>query len=325
MEKNNLLTYLVGLTQDVTVDDDDNFNFDPTAPALEDESPYPEVRSAVANTDDPTMLSCTLRAWVVGLLWAVLIPGLNQFLLFRYPHVEINQVCGFSPQRSASLLVSQLLNQILRDKLFPLLLSLPICNAWARYLPNISIFGIPLNPGPFTIKEHVIITIMAGVGAGPAYAVSVAPTWQIMSGFYPISYNHLQTEIIAVQKFFYNQHPPFACEFWGTFSPPFGLFTNEKKTDQWLLVMSTQLIGFSIGGICKRFVVAPPSMIWPDNLVTAVLFNALHGRETSGTKTHGGISRLRFFYYVFIAYIFYSQFFLPCFCAAVLVQVYYYS
>src|SRR5882757_4415905 len=62
-----------------------------------------------------------------------------------------------------------------------MLLSYPICKAWACYLPNISFFGIPLNPGPFTIKEHVIITIMAGVGEVPAYAVSVAPTWQIIS------------------------------------------------------------------------------------------------------------------------------------------------
>jgi OPT oligopeptide transporter protein len=38
-------------------------------------------------------------------------------------------------------------------------------------MPNISLFGISLNPGPFTIKEHVIITIMANVGSGPAYAV----------------------------------------------------------------------------------------------------------------------------------------------------------
>jgi hypothetical protein len=63
-----------------------------------------------------------------------------------------------------------------------MLLSLPICKAWARYLPNILFFGIPLNPGPFTIKEHVIIAIMAGIGAGPAYAVSIASTWQIISG-----------------------------------------------------------------------------------------------------------------------------------------------
>jgi hypothetical protein len=87
------LTYLVGYTQDVTVDDDDDPNFDPTAPVLEDESPYPEVRSAVANTDDPTMPSSTLRAWVVGLMWAVLIPGVNQVFYFRYPYVGISQVC----------------------------------------------------------------------------------------------------------------------------------------------------------------------------------------------------------------------------------------
>jgi OPT oligopeptide transporter protein len=78
-----------------------------------------------------------------------------------------------------------------------------------------------------------------------------------------------------------------------------------------MLVMSTQLIGFSIGGICKRFLVAPPSMIWPANLVTAALFNTLHAQETSGTQARAGISRERFFFFVFVAYFFYSQFFSP--------------
>ena len=82
--------------------------------------------------------------------------------------------------------------------------------------------------------------------------------------------------------------------------------------------MSTQLIGFSIGGVFKRFVVTPPSMIWPENLLTAVLFNTLHGQETSGTQARGGISRLRFFCYVSIGYTFYSQFFLPLRLAFVL-------
>ena len=75
--------------------------------------------------------------------------------------------------------------------------------------------------------------------------------------------------------------------------------------------MSTQLIGFSIGGICKRFVVAPPSVIWPETLLTAVVFNTLHGQETTGSQARGGISRKHLFYYVFIGYMVYSQFFLP--------------
>lgn len=79
------------MPQDIDNDPDDP-NFDPTAATLEDESPYPEVRSAVANTDDPTMPSSTFRAWVIGLMWAILIPGVNQFFFFRYPSVNITQV-----------------------------------------------------------------------------------------------------------------------------------------------------------------------------------------------------------------------------------------
>ncbi len=49
-----------------------------------------------------------------------------------------------------------------------------------------------------------------------------------------------QTEIIAVQRKFYGQ--------------------DWSLAYQWLLVMSTQLIGFSMGGVAKRFLVSPPSM-----------------------------------------------------------------
>lgn len=52
------------------------------------------------------------------------------------------------------------------------LVSFPIMRLWARVVPRVKIFGIQLNPGPFNIKEHVIITIMANVGSGSAYAVS---------------------------------------------------------------------------------------------------------------------------------------------------------
>ena len=50
------------------------------------------MRSAVANTDDPNMPAGTLRAWILGLIWAVVIPGVNQFYFFRYPNVTIGPV-----------------------------------------------------------------------------------------------------------------------------------------------------------------------------------------------------------------------------------------
>ncbi|KAJ3522801.1 hypothetical protein NMY22_g11731 [Coprinellus aureogranulatus] len=195
----------------VALPDFDDPNIDREAAiqgVLEDDSPYPEVRAAVANTDDPTIPVSTIRSWTLGLVWAIIIAGLNQFFFFRYPSVTI------------SSLVAQLL-------------IFPIGRIWAKIVPNVKIFGAELNPGPFSIKEHVLATIMAIVGAYSAYA----------------------TDIVAVQRVFYNQ--------------------NYNFSYQWLLVMSTQLIGFSIGGIARRFLVQPPSMIWPTNLVTCALFNTL--------------------------------------------------
>lgn len=201
---------------------------------LEDDSPYPEVRSAVANTDDPDIPVSTLRAYVMGLFWAILISGLNQFFFFRYPSVTIANYVGQ-------------------------LLSFPMGRAWAKFMPNWRIFGHQLNPGPFTIKEHVLITIMASVGATSAYA----------------------TDIVAVQRVYYDQNYNFGY--------------------QWMIVMSTQMIGFSIGGILRRFLVNPPSMIWPINLVTCALFNTLHSQVYTGIGNRGGISRERFFVYVWLA------------------------
>lgn len=61
---------------------EDDPNLDPEHVGdYEEDSPYPEVRSAVANTDDPAMPVSTIRAWVLGLAWAILIPGLNQYVL----------------------------------------------------------------------------------------------------------------------------------------------------------------------------------------------------------------------------------------------------
>ncbi|KAK0475963.1 oligopeptide transporter [Armillaria luteobubalina] len=223
--------------------DDPNIDKDAAiAGLLEDDSPYPEVRSAVANTDDPSIPASTLRSWVLGLIWAIIIPGLNQFFFFRYPSVTVTGIV-------AQLLV------------------FPIGRTWARIVPNWKIFGLSLNPGPFSIKEHVLVTIMASVGSGSAYA----------------------TDIVAVQRVYYNQTYNFGY--------------------QWMVVMSTQLIGFSIGGIARRFLVQPPSMIWPTNLVTCALFNTLHAQTYAGIGNRGGVSRERFFLYAFLGS--FSWYFLP--------------
>ena len=91
-------------------------------------------------------------------------------------------------------------------KIVAQLLIFPLGRAWARLFPRLEIFGLSLNPGPFSIKEHVrsatfrgvalltscqvLATIMASVGSGSAYA----------------------TDIVAVQRVYYNQNYNFGCE-----------------------------------------------------------------------------------------------------------------
>jgi hypothetical protein len=43
------------------------------------------------------------------------------------------------------------LNKVVHEKeVVPVLLNFPTCMLWARYLPNVSLLGISLNPGKNT-------------------------------------------------------------------------------------------------------------------------------------------------------------------------------
>lgn len=78
------------------------------------------------------------------------------------------------------------------------------------------------------------------------------------------------------------------------------------------LILATQLTGFGLAGLCRRLLVYPASMVWPQNLVACTLLNTLHAEEDA---TSGGITRYRFFMWgVAGAFVF---FFLPgeqCLC-----------
>lgn len=93
------------------------------------------------------------------------------------------------------------------------------------------------NPLPdFDPESGSLITIMAGVGATSAYA----------------------TDIVAVQRVYYNQVRKCGSNRRRGIAESFTQIFNFSY--QWFVVMSTQMIGFSIGGVAKRFLVSPPSM-----------------------------------------------------------------
>ncbi|KAJ7188821.1 OPT oligopeptide transporter protein-domain-containing protein [Mycena filopes] len=218
------------------------FDFD----AIEEEdSPFPEVRASVSNIDDPDMPALTFRMWFVGLFLCTISSSLNVFFNFRSPAPSVVPL--------ALLLIAYPFGKFLA-------FVLPITTYRFRS------FEFSLNPGPWNIKEHVLVFIMANVAVGNPYAINA----------------------IVVSEFFYN----IKISYW------FAL----------VLVLATQLTGFGLAGICRRFLVWPASMVWPQNLVACTLLNTLHAEDDEST---GGMTRYRYFCLVTTGSFFW--FFLPGF------------
>ncbi|KAK1406696.1 hypothetical protein QVD17_38304 [Tagetes erecta] len=207
----------------------------------DEESPIEQVRLTVPTTDDPTQPVWTFRMWVLGLLSCVLLSFLNQFFSYR----------------ASPLTITQITVQVA---------TLPLGRLMAGFLPNtrFSVLGheLSLNPGPFNMKEHVLITIFANAGAafgnGSAYAVGI---------------------VNIIKKFY---------------------FRDISFIAAWLLIITTQVLGYGWAGLLRKYVVEPSHMWWPSTLVQISLFRALHNEdddskdeEENGKKK--GTSRSKFF------------------------------
>jgi OPT family oligopeptide transporter len=153
----------------------------------EEQSPIEQVRLTVPTTDDTSLPVWTFRMWSLGLLSNALLSFLNQFFSYR----------------REPLIVTQITVQVA---------TLPIGRLMASFLPTTK-FRIPgfgprhfsLNPGPFNMKEHVLISIFANAGSafgnGPAYAVYI---FDIIKAFYHrrISFSSAWLLIITTQVLF---------------------------------------------------------------------------------------------------------------------------
>lgn len=138
----------------------------------------------------------TVRAWVLGMLLTTIASGLNALFALRQPAITIT-----------SLTVQ--------------LVAYPIGVGWYMIMPKrqFRLFGqsFNLNPGPFNMKEHTIIVVMANVNVagGVAYA----------------------TDTLTAQRGFYHQN--------------FGWGFNI------LLCISTQMIGYGLAGMFRNVLVWP--------------------------------------------------------------------
>ncbi|KAJ1856495.1 hypothetical protein GGH12_003278 [Coemansia sp. RSA 1822] len=117
-----------------------------------EDSPFEVVRSAVSNTDVPNMPSMTFRTHVLGIFFVCLISFVNQFYWERDNPIALN------------LLIVQLL-------CYPM----GVAMAWGLPKRTWNLFGYKwtMNPGEFTIKEHVLISLMSNASAFMALTVDI--------------------------------------------------------------------------------------------------------------------------------------------------------
>lgn len=71
-----------------------------------------------------------------------------------------------------------------------------------------------------------------------------------------------------------------------------------------LFVITSQILGYGIAGIMRKFLVWPSAMVWPANLVNCALFRTLHDDDVNNDnegignkKSRWNMSRLRFFFF----------------------------
>lgn len=120
----------------------------------DDVSPVEEVRAVVSTDDDPNLPVWTFRMWTLGIISVVLLSYLNTFFGYRAEPLTVTMISV----QVATLPIGRFMARVLPTKKFR------IVGFGAR--------EFSLNPGPFNVKEHVLISIFANVG-GAAYALSI--------------------------------------------------------------------------------------------------------------------------------------------------------
>jgi OPT family small oligopeptide transporter len=207
-------------------------------------SPYPDVRSIADPYDDPEMPVETFRSYFLGILWVIVGSGVNMFFEPRLPKITI-------PVPLLQLLLAP-------------------CGKLMEYLPN---WGFKfrgthyaLNPGPWSLKEQVFVTIMFGITQQLSYVCD-------------------QIYVQRLGRFYNNQWAGFGYQF--------------------TLIMSTQFIGFGLAGLARHILVYPEDRLWPTNFPILALNRAVLQPEKKESINGWTISRYRFFAIVFVCMFFY--------------------
>jgi OPT family oligopeptide transporter len=257
--------------EDALTEDDDSASDDEDPP---DNSPYPQVRASVSAIDNTALSINTPRMWTLSMLFAILGSSTNLFFSLRYPSVSITPVIALLLVHPIGLLWDQLLKR--RD------------DPEEDFIDGVRTTNIHTDyeshPGASTFRRNLRnLRLWLAQGKWNEKEHScVYISSNVSFGF------AFATDVIVEQTRFYNQEVTILY--------------------QLLLILSTQILGYSFAGLARRILVRPGGMIWPGTLMSAAMFTTLHKEEN--TIANGWkITRWKFFFIVWLsAFLFY---FLP--------------
>ncbi|MCJ1243148.1 hypothetical protein MMC30_000345 [Trapelia coarctata] len=225
-----------------------------------DNSPYPQVRASVSPTDNIGLSISTPRMWILSLMFALLGSATNLFFSLRYPSVAITPVIA-------------------------LVLVHPLGRIWDLTFKR--------DDDPQESFENGVLTrnssetqvdksnfplrrLRLWLGQGRWNEKEHACVYISSNVSFGFAF---ATDVIVEQTQFYHQ--------------------DVGMIYQLLLTISTQVLGYAFAGLTRRYLVRPPSMIWPGTLMSTAMFTTMHrseNKEANGWR----ISRWRFFIYVWL-------------------------
>jgi hypothetical protein len=232
-------------------------------------SPIEQVALTVPVGDDPTTPVLTFRMWVLGTASCALLSFLNQFFWYRKEPLTITAI-------SAQIAV------------------VPLGRLMAAALPERAFlrgtrWEFSLNPGPFNVKEHVLITIFANSGAGTVYAIHVITAVRVFYGknitFFVSLLVVLTTQVLSLLAAGHAGTPGVAASRVAARTKRLAYVwlasccvpcEASPSSSVMYVIVCTQVLGFGWAGIFRRYLVEPAAMWWPSNLVQVSLFRYIY-------------------------------------------------
>ncbi|KAK4583944.1 hypothetical protein RGQ29_021890 [Quercus rubra] len=140
-----------------------------------EKSPIEQVALTVPTTDDSSLPCFTFRTWILGSLACVVLSFLNQFFWYRKEPLSLTSISA----QIAVVPLGHLMASTITERVF----------FKGRKLE------FTLNPGPFNVKEHVLITIFANSGAGNVFSIYLVNAVKL---FYKKELNFMVALVVVI-------------------------------------------------------------------------------------------------------------------------------